>query len=175
MRYDKDILIKRKMLTTSRCSSWWQRSAGPQLDASRSTWWWTWCYRVPADPTVLRLMGTARIQSERVPTLLSSSVGAWCDWLVWKWQWFIWWWLLFYLKEPGALQDGHAGPEQFQYDVISHEHLQQGDGRPTKHRHKQHGVDVGIQRRTHVHMEVKQKPWRGMEHPGILTQHEDNI
>ena len=100
------------MLTTSPSSSWCQRSAGPQLDASRSTWWRTWCYRVPSDPTVLRLMGTARIQSERTNTyLLSCSLWECDSWdrLVWKWKCFFWWWFATVLPERTRSLAGWLG------------------------------------------------------------------
>lgn len=67
---------------------------------------------------------------------------------------------LLYLVEPRALQDEHAGTEQLQNDVVLYENLQHGTDRSSKHRHQQHGVDVSVQWRPPVQVEVKEKPWR---------------
>lgn len=63
-----------------------------------------------------------------------------------------------YLVEPRALQDEHAAPKELQNNVVSHEHLQHGAGRPTKHGHQQQRVNVSIQCRPAVHVVIEQEP-----------------
>lgn len=71
-----------------------------------------------------------------------------------------------YLVEPGALQDEHAATEELHNNVVSHEHLQHGAGRPAEHGHQQQGVNVSVQRGPAVHVVIEQEPWEGSTRPG---------
>lgn len=49
------------------------------------------------------------------------------------------------LPEPRSLDNGHAGPEHLQDNVVSQENLQQDAARPGEDGDEQQGVDVLIQ------------------------------
>lgn len=49
------------------------------------------------------------------------------------------------LPEPCSLDDGHAGPEHLQDDVVTQENLQQDAASPGEDGDEQQGVDVLIQ------------------------------